>query len=154
MRFINSVIVEPKSGILMNKKTTLKEEKEWLRSRLTGTKSRRTVDLAVEYDGRIVGNCDVNRLPWKHAHRADMGVALAREIRGRGVGEALMTRTIELAVSRMRGLEMIGLSAIDYNRAALSLYLKLGFVEVGRVPMSFKEGEKYFDEVLMMLQLE
>jgi ribosomal protein S18 acetylase RimI-like enzyme len=65
-----------------------------------------------------------------------------------------MTRTIELAVSRMRGLEMIGLSAIDYNRAALSLYLKLGFVEVGRVPMSFKEGEKYFDEVLMMLQLE
>jgi len=150
MRFINAFVSEPMSGLLINKRNTLAEEKSWLKGRLAGIKKREEVMLLVEKDGRMVGNCSANRLPWKNSHVADIGIALAKEIRGKGVGEALMTRTIELARKRMRGLEIIHLKAIAYNDRAVALYKKLGFVEVGRVPKANKEGREYHDDILMV----
>jgi RimJ/RimL family protein N-acetyltransferase len=154
MRFINSFIDEPRSGLLINKKITLDDEREWLRSRLSDMSSGKAVDLIMEHEGRIIGNCDVNRLPWKHSHRGAMGVAIAKDFRGRGLGEVLMRKTMELAVRRIKGLETIELSAFAYNDRALSLYRRLGFVEIGRIPRSAKEGEDYHDEVLMMMPLD
>ena len=95
----------------------------------------------------------MTRLPWKHSHRADIGVALKLEIRGKGVGEALMRRTMDLGIRRFRGLETVELSAFAYNDRALALYKKLGFEECARIPRSAKEGRMYFDEVLMRLDL-
>jgi ribosomal protein S18 acetylase RimI-like enzyme len=109
--------------------------------------------LLVEADGRIKGNCTVSRLVWKSSHMADAGIALSKDVRGRGIGEALMKETIELARKRMRGLEMIQLKAFDYNERALELYKKLGFVVVGRIPRANKEGKDYYDDVLMVKQL-
>lgn len=151
MSFINSIVSEPMSGILMNKKVSLKAEEAWLSGRLEEVRRRTTVMLLVERDGRVVGNCHLFRLPGKHAHRASLGVALRREARGMGVGEAVIRRTIELGLSRFKGLEAIDLSAFAYNDRAQSLYKKLGFEEYGRVPRSSKEGDRYYDEVLMQL---
>lgn len=153
MRFINSFVGEPLSGLLINKRVSLREEEAWLEARLSEMSSRRAVMLSVELGGVVVGNCHVERLPWKHSHRAVIGIALAKDARGRGVGEALMRSTLELAVKRIRGIESVDLSAFDYNDRALSLYRKLGFEEYARVPRSAKEGDKYFDEVLMRLEL-
>jgi RimJ/RimL family protein N-acetyltransferase len=65
-----------------------------------------------------------------------------------------MEKAIQLARKRMRGLEMIQLKAFTYNERALELYRKLGFVEVGRIPRANKEGNEYFDDVLMVKFLE
>jgi len=150
VRFINTFVLEPRSGLLINSKVTLEGEKAWLKGWLADIRHRRGVMLLVEKDGRVVGNCTASRLPWKNAHAADVGIALSKEIRGKGVGEALMIKTIELARSRMRGLEMMHLKAIDYNERARALYNKLGFVEVGRIPRANKEGLEYFDDILMV----
>ena len=150
MRFINALVNERRSGLLIDKKVSLETEKAWLKGWLADVKQRRGVMLLVENDGRIVGNSTVSRLPWKSAHAADVGIALSGEIRGIGVGEALMTKTIALARSRMRGLEMLHLKAIAYNDRARALYDKLGFVEVGRIPKANKEGREYFDDILMV----
>lgn len=153
MSFINRFVDEPRSGLLINEKVTLKGEEKWLRSVLGEIKSRSAVMLVVELDGRIVGTCDIHRLRWKHRHRAVMGVALLREVRGKGVGEALMRRTMELGIRRFKGLEIVELSTFGYNERARSLYRRLGFEEYGRVPRSSKEGGEYFDEILMRLEL-
>jgi RimJ/RimL family protein N-acetyltransferase len=153
MDFINPFVAEPMSGLLINKRVRLREERVWLRGWLADIKNRKGVMLLVEADGKIKGNCTVSRLVWKSSHMADAGIALSKDVRGRGIGEALMGATVELAMKRMRGLEMIQLKAFGYNERALELYKKLGFVVVGRIPRANKEGKDYYDDVLMVKTL-
>jgi RimJ/RimL family protein N-acetyltransferase len=153
MSFINSFIDEPMSGILMNKKVTLRSEKAWLDGQLREIRARSVFILLAEMDGRVVGSCHISRLPSKHSHRASIGVALVKDVRGRGLGEALMRKTIEAGSKRIKGLECIELSTFAYNERAQSLYKKLGFREFGRIPRAMKEGQQYFDELLMRLEL-
>jgi len=148
--FINSFVKEPRSGLLINRRVSLRDEKAWLKVWIADIRRRKGVLLLVEVDGKIKGSCSILRLMWKSSHVADAGIALSVEVRGKGIGEALMKKTIQLARKRMRGLEMIQLKAFSYNKRALDLYKKLGFVEVGRVPRANKEGKKYYDDVLMV----
>jgi len=153
MRFINSVIEEDMSGILMDKRFTLKQEKVWLQGVLKDIKKRDAVMLLVESDGDVLGNCHAARRPMKHSHRAMIGIALRKEARGKGIGEAVMRATIDLVEERMKGVEAIDLSTFGYNKRAQRLYRRLGFVKVGNVPHAVKEGDRYFDEWLMARDL-
>lgn len=153
MKFINPIIREPMSGLPLAKPMTLKGEEEWLNGHLKEIRKREAVILLVELDGRIAGNCHIWRSKGKHSHWAKMGIALRKDVRGMGLGEALIIKTIALAKKRMPGLLMLELSVFDYNPRAYSLYLKLGFVKVGTIPDAVKEGKKYYDEIMMVLRL-
>ena len=153
MDFINGFVGEEKSGLLIDKKANIREERRWLKQRIREIKKKQTVMLLVECEGRVVGNCDVTRRIWKESHRAVFGIALSSEARGRGIGEALIRRTIALARQRMRGLEAIDLAVIDYNKRAKELYSKVGFVKVARMPRAIKEDREYFDEDWMVMRL-
>jgi RimJ/RimL family protein N-acetyltransferase len=61
----------------------------------------------------------------------DLGMFVAREWRGRGVGSALVEAAIEW--SRERGLHKVSLGVFPHNEAAIALYRKFGFVEEGRL---------------------
>ena len=150
MRFINAFVAEHRSGILINKRATLAEEKRWLKGWLDDIRAKRGVMLLVESNGRIVGNCTINLFPWKCSHVADFGIALSREVRGKGIGSALMAKAIALACKRMRGIEILELKVFDYNKRAMKLYRSLGFVEAGRIPKGVKEGNDYFDDITMI----
>ena len=60
----------------------------------------------------------------------EIGMLVAREWRGRGVGSALLAAAIEWA--RERGLHKLSLGVFAHNAAAIALYRKFGFVEEGR----------------------
>src|SRR5258708_16214683 len=60
----------------------------------------------------------------------EIGMAILREWRGRGVGSALMEAAIEWA--RERGLHKLSLGVFAHNAAGIALYRKFGFVEEGR----------------------
>jgi ribosomal protein S18 acetylase RimI-like enzyme len=60
----------------------------------------------------------------------ELGMAVAPEWRGRGVGSALLAAAIEWA--RQRGLHKLSLTVFPHNAAAIALYRKFGFVEEGR----------------------
>ncbi len=154
MEFINSVIAERMSGIVLDKKLTLKTEKVWLAGVLKEIRKREAVMLLVESDGKILGNCHASRRPMKHAHRVMIGIALVKEARGKGIGEAAMRATIDLVRKRMKGVEFIDLSTFGYNKRAQRLYRNLGFVKVGDIPDAVREGDQYFSEHLMALDLK
>jgi ribosomal protein S18 acetylase RimI-like enzyme len=75
----------------------------------------------------IVGSVHVERS--RHGY-GEIGMAVGREWRRRGVGSALMVAAIEWA--RERGLHKLGLSVWPHNAAAIALYRKYDFVEEGR----------------------
>lgn len=60
----------------------------------------------------------------------EIGMMVATEWRGRGVGAALMVAAIDWA--RGHGLHKLALSVFPHNEAAIALYKKFGFVEEGR----------------------
>ena len=60
----------------------------------------------------------------------EIGMMVAADWRGRGVGTALVAAAIESA--RARGLHKLTLSVFPHNRAAIALYRKVGFVDEGR----------------------
>jgi len=154
MEFINSVIGERLSGIVLVKKLTLKAEKAWLAGVLKEIRRKEAVMLLVESDGRILGNCHAGRRAMKHTHRATIGIALVKEARGKGIGEAAMRATIDLVRKRMKGVKFIDLSTFGYNKRAQGLYRRLGFVKVGEIPDAVREGDRYFSEHLMALDLK
>ena len=67
--------------------------------------------------------------PSRHGF-GEIGMLVARDWRGRGVGSALLAAAIEWA--RERGLHKLSLAVFPHNAAAIALYRKFGFVEEGR----------------------
>lgn len=75
----------------------------------------------------IVGELHIERTPFGFG---ELGMMVAAESRGRGVGTALMVAAI--AWAREQGLHKLSLGVFASNEPALALYRKLGFVEEGR----------------------
>ncbi|MGH2484533.1 MAG: GNAT family N-acetyltransferase [Ktedonobacterales bacterium] len=78
---------------------------------------------------------------------------VAPEVRGRGVGRALLLAAIERARA-MPGVEQIHLGVVARMTAARALYRSQGFVVYGTEPHALKLGNgDYLDEELMVLWL-
>ncbi len=87
----------------------------------------------------------------KSRHKGQLwGMFVSPEARGRGLGSALLSRVIGRAASEV---EAITASVVAGNAAAISLYLKAGFVEFGLEQRALKIESRYYDEHLMTLSL-
>ena len=67
----------------------------------------------------------------RRAHARSLGIVVAREWQGRGVGRRLMERLLDWA-DRWGGVLRIELWAHADNERAIALYRNVGFVEEGR----------------------
>ena len=82
----------------------------------------------------------------------ELGMAIVREWRGRGVGSALMVAAIEWA--REQGLHKLSLGVWPHNAAAIALYRKFGFVEEGRRTKQYRRASgELWDSIVMGLAL-
>jgi putative acetyltransferase len=114
--------------------------------------SRHARFLALDGD-RVIGEIGLEREDNPvTAHVATLGMMVAPEWRGRGVGSALMEAAI--AWARRSGVEKLELSVYPDNDAARALYAKFGFREEGRLSGHSKKRVGYLDEVLMGLWLD
>ena len=88
------------------------------------------VQLVVRSAGRVVGWCDVRRHPFEgRRHGGVLGIGLLPEWRARGVGAALLGRTLEAAAAA--GMTRIELEVLASNTRAIRLYEGAGFVREG-----------------------
>jgi GNAT superfamily N-acetyltransferase len=62
---------------------------------------------------------------------------LADEVRGQGIGKALMTYALEK--TRRLGKEILWLDRMDSNEATINFYRKFGFTECGQFRLSFAQ---------------
>ncbi|MCL2560478.1 MAG: GNAT family N-acetyltransferase [Turicibacter sp.] len=86
------------------------------------------------------------------AHTSEIGISVKQKFWGLGIATMMLERVIAFA-SASEQIEIIGLTVRADNIAALGLYKKMGFVEIGRYPKAIKIGREYYDEVLMNLYL-
>ena len=111
-------------------------EHQW-RERLAESTGAGKLDLVLvaERDGTIVGNSGLhlNAAPHfaRRRHAAAIGIAVAPEAQGQGVGTALMQAMCNYA-DRWIGLLRLELTVYVDNAPAIALYKKFGFEIEGR----------------------
>lgn len=109
------------------------------------------IQLVVRLDGRIVADASLHRMPRRMHHRAELGISVARDYWGRGIGSALMEKLI--AFARQQGIRQLELQVRSDNARAIGLYEKFGFRKLCRFPAFFRMGETDVDFDLMNLTL-
>jgi len=105
--------------------------------------------LVAEAGGEVIGSIhvEVSRFGF-----GEIGMAVARDWRGHGVGSALLTAAIDWA--REQGLHKLVLGVFPHNAAGLALYRKHGFVEEGYRARQYRRSNgELWDSVEMGLVL-
>ena len=103
------------------------------------------------WDARICGHVALNAQPSPGATQVllDAGIvgplgAIARllvdpDVRGRGIGRALLRTARSAAVTQHR---IPVLEVVETSRAAIALYRRCGWVEVGRTSLALADGRE------------
>jgi ribosomal protein S18 acetylase RimI-like enzyme len=102
----------------------------------------RSAWIAVDAQGAIAGHVDLRARPERHAeHRAMLGMGVHRDHRRQGLGLRLVHAAIGWARS-CTPLEHIDLEVLSANTAAVALYRKAGFRQIGEYEDMFRiDGE-------------
>jgi L-amino acid N-acyltransferase YncA len=119
--------IEDRVATLETEVRSPEERAEWLAAR----ERRHPVLVAVDSTGAVLGWASLNRFNPRPAydHVGDFSVYVAREQRGRGVGDALLGALIGRAQSL--GYHKLVLAAFPTNAPGLRLYERHGFTPVG-----------------------
>jgi len=106
-------------------------------------------------DGKLIGMATFLRETGvKERHKGRIyGVYVTSELRGRGIGRALLTHLIG-AARQDSSLEQILLAVAATQEAAIKLYRSLGFEIFGIEPAALKAGQTYVDENHMVLRFQ
>jgi putative acetyltransferase len=91
------------------------------------------LSLAAERGGEVVGTAGLHPAgpAMRRRHVATIGISVASEAQGQGIGTALMQAMCDYA-DRWMGVLRIELSVYVDNAAAIALYRKFGFETEGR----------------------
>lgn len=104
--------------------------------------------------GRLIGavTCERDaRVKTSHIGKI-VGMIVAADVRGSGIGRALLEACV--AKARERGLAMLTLSVTGDNASAIGLYASLGFVRYGRLERALRIGTRFHPKDLMVLDLD
>jgi RimJ/RimL family protein N-acetyltransferase len=136
-----ATVAEERDGIATEPPVDVEERaREW---RLEG-------DFVAVADGAIVGNIHVDRN--RHGF-GEIGMAVAKERRGHGIGSALLAHAIDWA--RGEGMHKLCLQVFPHNEAAVALYRRFGFVEEGRLVEQYRRSSgELWDAIQMGLLLD
>lgn len=151
--FINAIISEPNSNLEMSEGEFFYTEEEEKKLLADFHDSANSLYLIAEIDNEIIGNLvghGSNRRASRHCVSISMSVA--REWRGKGIGKALMQKSIDWArnSSIVKRMDLI---VFARNQAAIHLYESVGFVKEGILQKSIFRDEQYLDAYIMALLL-
>ena len=111
---------------------------------------KQDVMLVAERDGHVVGTAGLHpaAASLRRRHAMMLGISVAAEAQGRGVGTALMAAMCDYA-DRWAGVLRLELTVYADNAAAIALYRKFGFeVEGTQRAYALRDGQ-YADALAM-----
>lgn len=137
--------IEDRSATLETEPRTPDERAEWLAAH----GPRHPVLVAVDSDGAVAGWGSLNSFNARpvYAHVVDFSIYVAREQRGRGIGDALL-RALE-ARARELGYHKMVLAAFPGNAPGMRLYERHGFRTVGVYREQGMLDDRWVDVILM-----
>lgn len=121
---------------------------EEVRKFVSESRAKQRPQFVAVCDERPVGWCDVIEKPRDTLkHSGVLGMGVLQPYRGRGIGRALMQRTLEDA--REKGFTRVELTVRVDNERAKKLYEKFGFAVEGLCRRHMRVRGEYYDSYLM-----
>lgn len=84
-------------------------------------------------------------------HICNASYAVRRDMRGMHIGEQLIQHC--LSMGKALGFRILQFNAVVKTNPALSLYKKLGFVELGTIPGGFLMKDGHYEDIVLMYHL-
>jgi putative acetyltransferase len=144
--YINDLVGE-RALITKTEPVARDAEAEWLGQRLSEMENGHAIMLVADVNGKVVAVAEIGLLTGERGHTGYLGIGVAKNKRRIGVGRSIMKALLELA--KKAGLRIVFLDVFATNTVAISLYEKIGFKEVGRIPKGILRGGNYIDLVRM-----
>lgn len=116
------------------------------------TLTGKDIRIVAEVDKKVVGYVSIKISSNCFSHRGWLGIMIRKEYRNLGLGTELLKYAIREA--KKRGLKLILLETSSYNKAAIHVFKKVGFKEVGIIPHGLRVNNEYIDTLVMFLKLE
>ncbi|MFH1657353.1 MAG: GNAT family N-acetyltransferase [bacterium] len=152
--FINELVDDKDAFIATGNKKTLTEEREYFKSIISKIKKQEQVYLLAEKSGKLVGSSSVDLKTERQNHIAELGITILKDYRGIGLGAYLMKEILKLAKKELKPKpKIIRLGVFANNKIAISLYEKMGFKIVAKIPKQLNFHGKLIDEIVMILEL-
>ncbi len=145
-----SELIDEDVFIQVDKKPTLRWEKNWLKAMKKSIKEKEAVWLGAWVGKKLVATTQARRGLWNERNNSGLGITVLKKYRGIGLGEKMLRRIINLTKKKLKP-KNIYLSVAAPNKPALTLYKKLGFKTFAKFPNLAKK-EKYFDVLYMILK--
>ena len=149
LAFINNLSDEKTFVRYQGEHETVESEKKYLEGRLKAIKDKKAIHLLVFCKNKLIGASDIHMMDKTEKHIGVLGISIAKNFRGEGVGKILMNLVEEEAKKKLPDLKMITLGVYSPNTVARDMYKKIGFVEYGILPNGITRGGKFEDAVLM-----
>ncbi len=148
-QFINALIREG-TYLLVDKPVTLTEEKQWLQNQLKEQRTGKQLYFKALVNGRLIGDCYAKPGFGRNQGNVNLGIAIAKRWRGKGVGRILLKELIQQSEKKWHP-KNIYLLVVSANTKARTLYESLGFRRIATLPQWYEYGTKYYDEFLLLL---
>jgi ribosomal protein S18 acetylase RimI-like enzyme len=147
--YINALSAERTFVTFQGEVMTAEEELSYLNKQLERIENHRTVNLFIITENKIIGVSNIDLKDKTQRHVGDLGITIAKEFRGEGLGKILMEYMLKEAEKQLTDLKFITLSVYGNNDRAQSMYKKFGFIEYGRLPEGIIHRDQYVDHILM-----
>jgi len=136
--------IEDRLATLETQLRSAEERASWM-----AAKSPRHPVLVADDDGQVVGWGSLNQFNPRPAydHVVDFSIYVARDQRGRGIGDALLT-AIETR-ARELGFHKIVLAAFPHNPGGMRLYERHNFRTVGIYREQGRLDDRWVDVIIM-----
>ena len=115
-------------------------------------KAKRQIMFGVYYQKRLVGICAVTRVSEreKHSHRATLFLCLIEEMRGKGLGSALMKMAFDFA-SKV-AYEQFETTILAGNTPAFILFSEYGFKAMCRFAHAYKNMKGGYQDGILLVK--
>ena len=148
LQYINTLSDEKTFIRYQGEHETLESEEKWLKKRIKEIEEKKTVHLLVFSGDTLAGACEIHMMDKTEKHVGILGITIAKNFRGDGLGKMLMNLIIEEAKKELPGLKIITLQVFSTNEIAINLYKSVGFINYGLLPKGVSRNNKFEDEVL------
>jgi tRNA-Thr(GGU) m(6)t(6)A37 methyltransferase TsaA len=147
--FINTLSREETFVLYQGAQLTLQQEQAWLDGRLASLRAGKSVTMFAFAGDELIGTTEIALLSNAQAHVGGLGISVAADWRGAGIGSFMMETVMAEAERHLVGLRVIQLDVFATNQQAIHLYRSLGFIEHGRFPGAVLHRGKYVDLIAM-----
>lgn len=107
----------------------------------------------VKVENHIIGHLDLRGEHLESSlHRCRLGMGLDKEYRGQGLGAMLINEAIKWLKAET-AIDWIDLYTFSHNYAAIKLYKKCGFIEVGSISDRFRVDGISITDLQMTLKI-